>query len=118
MESNIAIIRVRGITGVRLDIKKTLDMLNLRRKNNCVVVPNTDAHQGMIKKVKDFVTYGHIDESTLKELKEKKGADVKIFRLNPPKGGFARKGIKKPFSMGGALGDRKEKINDLIKRMI
>jgi len=41
-----------------------------------------------------------------------------FFRLKPPKGGFERGGIKKPFSLGGALGYRKEKINDLIKRMI
>ena len=40
------------------------------------------------------------------------------FRLMPPVKGFARQGIKKPFSMGGALGYRKDKINDLIKRMI
>lgn len=40
------------------------------------------------------------------------------FRLHPPKSGFERAGIKKPFSLGGALGYRKEYINDLIKRMI
>jgi large subunit ribosomal protein L30 len=52
-------------------------------------------------------------------LKEKRGAeDQKVFRLSPPRGGFERKGIKTPFTMGGALGNRKEKINDLIKRMI
>lgn len=40
------------------------------------------------------------------------------FRLNSPRKGFERKGIKKPFSIGGALGYRGSKINDLIKRMI
>ena len=41
-----------------------------------------------------------------------------FFRLHPPIGGFERKGIKKPYSIGGALGYRKEKINNLIKKML
>ena len=41
-----------------------------------------------------------------------------FFRLKPPEKGFERKGIKSPFSMGGALGYRKDKINDLIIRML
>lgn len=41
-----------------------------------------------------------------------------FFRLTPPRGGFESKGTKKPFSVGGTLGYRKEKINDLIERMI
>ncbi len=40
------------------------------------------------------------------------------FRLTPPVKGFERCGIKKPFSMGGSLGYRKDKINELIRRMI
>ncbi|ODS43060.1 MAG: 50S ribosomal protein L30 [Candidatus Altiarchaeales archaeon IMC4] len=41
-----------------------------------------------------------------------------VFRLRPPKKGHARGGIKKPCSVGGALGNRKEKINDLLAKMI
>ena len=40
------------------------------------------------------------------------------FRLSPPIKGFGRKGTKLQFSLGGALGNRKEKINELLKRMI
>ena len=115
----VAIVRIRGITGVRFDIKKTLEMLNLHRKNHCVVVPLTDVNRGMIQKVKDFTTYGTIDDDTFKLLEEKRKVEgQKSYRLSPPRGGFERKGIKTPFTMGGALGDRKEKINDLLKRMI
>jgi len=52
-----------------------------------------------------------------KELKQIPGFKT-FFRLNPPSKGYERRGIKKPFSLGGALGYRKEKINDLIKRMV
>lgn len=41
-----------------------------------------------------------------------------FFKLNPPRGGFERKGVKIAYSMGGALGYRKDKINELLKRMI
>jgi len=52
-----------------------------------------------------------------KELKDIPGLK-QFFRLNPPKQGFERKGIKKPYSLGGALGYRKENINNLIKNML
>lgn len=40
------------------------------------------------------------------------------FRLKPPTKGFERGGVKVPFSMGGALGYRKDYMNDLVKRML
>lgn len=52
-----------------------------------------------------------------KELKDIPGFKT-FFRLSPPSSGYERKGIKKPFSMGGSLGYRKEKINELLQRMI
>ncbi|MFH1664367.1 MAG: 50S ribosomal protein L30 [archaeon] len=41
-----------------------------------------------------------------------------VFRLKPPRKGFERQGIKKPFSLGGALGYRATQINELINRMV
>ncbi len=52
-----------------------------------------------------------------KNLKDVPGVKP-YFRLTPPVKGFERGGIKKPFSMGGVLGYRKEKINALIQRMM
>ncbi len=40
-----------------------------------------------------------------------------LFRLHPPTKGFKGK-VKKGYGMGGELGDRGEKINELIKRMV
>ena len=72
---------------------------------------------GMIEKVKYYITYGPIDSETLKELKTKKG-EAKAYHMNNPIKGFGRKGVKAAFTVGGALGNRKEKINDLIRRML
>ncbi len=41
-----------------------------------------------------------------------------FFKLCPPRGGFEKEGTKKPYSLGGSLGYRKEKINELIQRML
>lgn len=62
----------------------------------------------------EFVKEFFAGKKTLKDI-----AGLKLyFKLNPPVHGFERKGIKKPFGMGGALGYRKEKINDMLIRMI
>ena len=153
----IAIIRIRGNVGVKKEIKDTLNMLHLYRKNYCSLILNTKSNIGMLNLIKDYVTWGEVDEETCKLLLEKRGRlygnkkllesyikekinlsfndfikefmegkkelkDIpglkKFFRLNPPLKGFERKGIKIPFSLGGALGYRKEKINDLIRRMV
>lgn len=122
--SKIAVILIRGLVGVRTDIKDTLFSLNLRKKHACVVVEDTPSVRGMLKKAQDYIAFGEITDSTYALLVEKRAKkDVNdelkpVFFLAPPVGGFERKGIKKPFTVGGALGDRKEKINDLLVKMI
>lgn len=68
-----AVIRVRGRTGVRRDIRDTLKMLNLTRINHCVLVPDTPAYRGMLQKVKDYVTWGEINEDMLAKLIRARG---------------------------------------------
>lgn len=41
-----------------------------------------------------------------------------VFRLRPPRKGYERAGIKKDYTIGGALGYRAGKINKLIAKMI
>ena len=98
-----AVIRIRGLVGLKKPIKDTLTMLGLHRRNYCTLVDRKDL--GMIKKVKDYVTYGELDKATedllIKEkqetMKNKEGKDVpkKFFRLCPPKKGFERKHSRK-----------------------
>lgn len=139
----IAVILVRGLIDVKKPVKDTLKMLRLTHKNHCAVLENNPISQGMLKKAKDYITWGEISEEIFKELVEKRGEEYKgpetcskgkikykrlfaynnkkykkYFRLNPPRKGFGRKGIKMPFKVGGALGYRGEKINDLIGRML
>ncbi len=153
----IAVIRLRGQVGVSKRVKNTLKLLRLYRKHHCAVVKDTKDIRGMLVKVKDYCTFGEIDNKLFTELLEKRGRivgnkklteawlrkhtkiDLKqfvdkfmkgeiemkdvtglkpYFKLSPPRKGFERAGIKKSYAVGGALGYRKEKIIELIRKMI
>jgi large subunit ribosomal protein L30 len=114
----LAVILIRGIIGTNKDIKDTLRMLNLQTKFSCAVIADTPTNRGMLRKVKDYTTFGEISEETLKLLDGKRKKKNNHYALSPPRGGFERNGIKNPFTTHGALGDRAEKINDLLKKMI
>jgi len=140
-----AVIRIRGRVSVSPDVKKSLELLHLKRTNNLSLWQESDQSLRMIKVAETSATFGKIDDATLKEVLEKKAisltpgekVDVKkvleelkagktikqagvenCFRLSPPKTGYGRGGIKKAFKVGGGLGDRKSKINELIKKML
>lgn len=113
----IAVILIRGFVDMPFMIEDTIKMLNLLKKHNCAVIPKTPHYMGMVRKAKNYITWGEADAKTLELLsKARKSGDT--YHLNPPLGGFERKGIKKPFSKGGALGERGTKINLLIQRMV
>ncbi|MEK6906026.1 MAG: uL30 family ribosomal protein [Nanoarchaeota archaeon] len=139
----IAIVRIKGDVKLKSHIKETLHRLRIRRKYSCVVINPTKVNLGMIKKVENFVAFGEIKKDIFEKLIEKRGqlviktkkVDSKkaveelekgkkyedlnlkpFFRLHPPRKGIDSKlhfGIKK-----GVLGNNKEKINDLIERML
>lgn len=68
-----AIIRLRGTADVHPDVKATLRMLRLTRKFTAVLYPKNETIDGMLKVVKDWVTWGEVDEETLKQLILKRG---------------------------------------------
>lgn len=137
----IAIIRIKGRTGIRKDFSETLDRLRLRRKFSCVLVENKKENLGMIKKIRNLVAFGEISDEMLEKMIEIRGKAIDkskkvspkeavtglksgkkledfnvkpFFRLHP-----ARKGMntKKQFPKG-VLGNHKNKIDELIGRML
>jgi large subunit ribosomal protein L30 len=134
----LAVIRVRGRVKVRQSIAETLDRLNLKRVNNLVLVNSgNSSYMGMVKKCKDFVTFGEVNRETLAKLLAAKGIkaddssagsmldgskspkELKIempIRMHPPRQGY--EGVKDAFTNGGSLGYRSEKINRLIEKML
>ncbi|MBN1110012.1 MAG: 50S ribosomal protein L30 [Methanomassiliicoccales archaeon] len=60
-----AVVRVRGHSGVRVEVEDTMHMLHLTRANHCVVLPETEEIKGMLQKAKDHITWGEVSEETL-----------------------------------------------------
>lgn len=71
--TKIAVIRVRGVRQVNPKIVRTLELLRLNKPNHCVVVEDSKQMMGMLNIVKDYVTYGNIDEKTLFDMLNKRG---------------------------------------------
>ena len=112
----------------------------------------------MLKKSKDYITWGEVDAETIETLLKERGRmvgdkpvddaaikesskyktvaafskamaageatmkDVEglkpIFRLHPPRGSKGWGGIKRSYTVGGALGFRGEAISELAGRML
>jgi len=139
-----AVIRIRGLVNLKRDIKDTLAMLRLNRKMHCVLIKENDCMKGMLQKVRNWVTWGEIDDDSLKQLIKKRGRKIgekklteqeaeevfkklkenqkmpeeikPVFRLTPPSKGF-KDSIKQHYPKG-ELGYRGKEINELLKRMI
>lgn len=136
----LGVVRICGIIDVKPDIKRTLELLRLTRKNHCVVVREDPKMLGMLKKSKDIITWGKISPDALRALIAKRGrlpgdkripqdkveelaaaveggkkTDMKpVFRLHPPRKGWKSTKIAFP---RGDLGKR-ESIDDVIKKMM
>lgn len=89
-------------------------MLNLNKKHAAVVVEDTPANRGMLRKCKDFITFGEVSDETAKKLKDLYQGD-NAAHLHPPRGGF--RSIKRPYQGKGDLGDRGDAMQDLVERM-
>lgn len=139
-----AVVRVRGTIGLRKDVADTLKMLRLSRPNHCILLEENDVNKGMLKKAHNFITWGEVDPKTLEKLVETRARTkgnkpiekskikeyvgeitnskslkvkdlVPVLRLSPPQKGYKKTKMHYP---KGALGYRKEKINELLLRMM
>ena len=68
-----AVVRVRGQPDVNKDIQYTMGLLGLTRVNHCVVVPENPSTKGMLQMVKDYCTWGEIDQETLSAMIRTRG---------------------------------------------
>lgn len=64
----LAVIRIRGTTGITPSARKTAELLRLNKINHLVLIEDNDVYRGMLKQVKDYVTWGEIDGDTLEIL--------------------------------------------------
>jgi large subunit ribosomal protein L30 len=139
-----AVVRIRGSANMCNRVKDALRKLRLRKVHSCTLLRASGTLRGMLLHAEDFITWGKVEEHVLEKMLEKRGksrsgaridakhakgiakkmisdgsansADVRpVFRLSPPSGGLRSVRIQYP---RGDLGDRGERINDLLLRMI
>ncbi len=133
---SFAVLRLRGKSDLRRDVKDTLRMLHLTRQNHCSIVPEDPTYRGKLllkrgrqigdKPIDDSFVKGHSKFKSIWDLSQAitKGeatlADVRelrpVLRLPPPRKGY--RGIKRGFHDGGDLGYRGGAINSLLVRML
>ncbi len=113
-----AAVRVRGHTEIKKKIEDTMTLLGLTKTNMLVIVPENGQSLGMLRKAKDYITFGEIGEDALKALlKDRMPAQGEkiVLNLRPPSKGFRT--LKKAFPKG-ALGYCGKEISNLLKRML
>jgi large subunit ribosomal protein L30 len=137
----ILVIRISGMINIPQKVQETLHRMRIRRKYAAVILKNNEENRKLLLKVRNYVAFGKISKETLEKLVklrgqklEKKELDAKkvvselgeknmqevglkpFFRLHPPRGGIE---AKKHFGVGkGVLGNNKEKINELVEKML
>ena len=60
-----AVIRLRSSIKAHREVKETLEYLRLNQVNHCVLIPDGKSWDGMLQKVKDYVTWGEIKTEVL-----------------------------------------------------
>jgi large subunit ribosomal protein L30 len=73
---SLAVVRLRGKGDLRHEVKDTLRMLHLTRQNHCTILPADETYRGMLRVVKDHVTWGEIDPEVLAKLLLRRGRAV------------------------------------------
>lgn len=136
----LLVIRIRGMVDVNSDMAETLFRMRIRRKYAAVLMEDNVENRKLLKKARDFISYGTISKEMLERLINERGKatdgkkiDAKkiieglekkklgelglkpFFRLHPPRGGIE---TKKHAGVGkGVLGENK-KINELVEKML
>lgn len=108
--SKLAVILIRGTVNTHPDVRKTLELLRLKKKHACVVIEDNEVSKGMLQKVQDYVTFGPITEETFVELISKRGELVGKAKVDG-KNVDAKAVAKEYFSTGLKLRDFEEKYS-------
>jgi large subunit ribosomal protein L30 len=69
----LAVVKVRGTISAQRETRETLDMLNLSRTNNAVLIDNRPSYMGMLYRIQNYVTWGEVAKETVALLLKERG---------------------------------------------
>merc|ERR1712098_378257 len=133
------VVRIRGLNDMHPKTKKILQIMRLRQINLGVFMKVSKAATEMLKRVEPYLAYGYPNLNSVVEAGLGKHGIICMedlvheivtvgphftqannflwpFKLRAAKGGLAKK--RKGFCEGGQAGNREDKMNDLIARML
>ena len=67
------VVRARSNVGVERSIRETMSYLNLTKVNHAVIIPENDQYVGMLRKAKDYITWGKADLATVESMLSERG---------------------------------------------
>jgi large subunit ribosomal protein L30 len=66
-------VRIRGMSDISQEIKDTLSMLRLTRNCHATLLDDRPAYNGMLRKSKDYLTWGEVSHENIVHLLKKRG---------------------------------------------
>jgi large subunit ribosomal protein L30 len=66
-------VRIRGISDISQEIKDTMGMLRLTRNCHATLLDDRPAYNGMLRKSKDYLTWGEVSQENIALLLKKRG---------------------------------------------
>jgi large subunit ribosomal protein L30 len=69
----LAAVRIRGISDVSHEIADTMNMLRLTRNCHATLVDDRPSYKGMLRKSKDYLTWGEVSQENITLLLKKRG---------------------------------------------
>ena len=75
------VVRIRGGIDAQKTVKATLTMLRMEKNNYATIIKDSPSYSGMLRKAKDYITWGEPTADVVKTLLEKRGkltGDVKV----------------------------------------
>jgi len=66
-------VRIRGMSDISPEIKDTLSMLRLTRNCHATLLDDRPAYNGMLRKSKDYLTWGEVSQENIALLLKKRG---------------------------------------------
>ena len=109
--AGILVLNVRGTLNIPHPVRRTLELLNLRRRHRATIVPDTPEYLGMLKRAKDYIAWYPITPELATKLLKLRGRAVGNRPITEDD--LKRLGFKDFKELGKALADGRVQLNRL-----
>ena len=72
-EKCFVILRLRGSVGISSELERTFTFMHLTRKFSATLMGENPSNNGMIRKIKDYATWGEASPETISQLIQQRG---------------------------------------------